>query len=189
VDAREIINDRSQGRLSDNADRFPAFSSIFADAEYPKDFKPANLQKYESKQDPVQWLHLYSTAINVAGGDTGTKVLYFPIVLKPAPLTWLESLKPESIHSWDDLKKVFVDNFQGSLHRVATRHTLAMCKQEPGETLRSYIKRFFDMRTTITNVSNEDVIDYFHDGITTQSLYRDFGQNRSESMVKLCDKM
>ena len=175
MDAREIINDRSQGRLSDNADRFPAFSSIFADAEYPKDFKPANLQKYESKQDPVQWLRLYSTAINVAGGDTATKVLYFQMVLEPAPLTWLESVKLESIHSWEDLKKVFIDNIQGSLCRVATGHALAMCKQEPGETLRSYIKRFSDTRATIANVSDKDVIDYFHDGLTTQSLYRDFG--------------
>ena len=96
------------------------------------------------------------------------------MVLEPMPLTWLESLKCEFIHSWEDLKKVFVDNFQGSLHRVATHHALAMCKQESGESLRSYVKRFFDKRATIANVSDEDVIDYFHNGISTQSLYRDF---------------
>ena len=66
------------------------------------------------------------TAVSVAGGDTNTKVLYFPMALEPAPLTWLESLACESIHSWDDLKKAFIDNFQGSLYRVATRHTLSM---------------------------------------------------------------
>ena len=66
VDARQIINARRQGCLSDNADRFPALSSSIADAEYLKDFKPANLQKYDGKQDPIQWLRLYSTAINVA---------------------------------------------------------------------------------------------------------------------------
>ena len=68
---------------------------------------------------------------------------------------------------------------------MATRHSLAMCKQEPGEILRSYVKRFFDTRATIANVSDEDVIDYFHYGITTQSLYRDFRRNRLESVVKL----
>jgi hypothetical protein len=99
VDACEIINATRQGRLSDNADRFPALSSAFADAEYPKDFKLAILQKYDGKQDPAQWLCLYSTVINVAGGDTATKVLYFQMVLESAPLTWLENLKSESIHS------------------------------------------------------------------------------------------
>ena len=167
MDARDMTNARNQGCLLDNADRFLDLSNFFADAEYPKDFKPANLQKYDGKQDPVQWLHLYSIAINVAGGDTTTKVLYFPVVLEPTPLTWLESLKLESIHSWDDLKKVFINNFQGSMHQVATHHALAMCKKVPGETLRSYVKCFFDTRATIANVLDEDVIDYFHDCLTT----------------------
>jgi len=105
------------------------------------------------------------------------------------PFTWLESLKRESIHSWEDLKKAFIDNFQGSLHWVATHHALAMCKQEPGEPLRSYVKRFFDTRATISNVSDEDIVHYFHDGITTQSLYRDFGRNRPYIVVKLRNMM
>jgi hypothetical protein len=183
IDARDIVNAKRQGRLSNNSDCFPVLSSVFADAQYPKDFKPANLHKYDGKQDPVQWFCLYSTAINVVGGDTSTKVLYFPIVLEPTPHSWLESLKPKSIHSWEDFKEVFVDNSQGSLHRLATRHAIAMCKQEPGKTLRSYVKWFFDTSATITNVSDEDVIDYFHDGITMQSLYRDFRRNRPESLV------
>ena len=83
------------------------------------------------------------------------------MALEPTPLTWLESLARESIHSWDDLKKAFIDNFQGSLHRVATRHALFMCKQEQGESIRSYVKRFFDTRATIPNIADDDVIDYF----------------------------
>ena len=69
----------------DNSDRFPALSRVFDNIEYPKDFKPTNVQKYDGKQDPAQWLHLYSTAVSVAGGDTNTKVLYFPMALEPAP--------------------------------------------------------------------------------------------------------
>ena len=75
MDARDIINPRRQAHLVDNTYRFPALSSTFDNVEYPKDFKPTNIQKYDSKQDPAQWLRLYSTAINVIGGDTYTKVL------------------------------------------------------------------------------------------------------------------
>ena len=57
-----------------------------------------------------------------------------------------------------------------------------MCKQEQGETIRSYVKHFFDTKATITNV-----IDYFHAGITVQSIYRDFGHNRSKTVVELRD--
>ena len=93
-------------------------------------------------------LRLYSTAVSVAGGDTNTKVIYFPMALEPAPLTW------------DDLKKAFINNFQGSLHRVATRHALSMINQEQGKSIRSYVKRFFETRDTIPNVADDDVIDY-----------------------------
>ena len=64
-----------------------------------------------------------------------------------------------------------------------------MCKQEQGETIRSYVKRFFDTRATIPNVADDDIIDYFQSGITIQSLYRDFGRNRPKMVVELRDMM
>ena len=36
-----------------------------------------------------------------------------------------------------------------------------MIKQEQGESIRSYVKRFFDTTATIPNVADNDVIDYF----------------------------
>ena len=64
-----------------------------------------------------------------------------------------------------------------------------MCKQEQGESIRSYIKRFFDTRATIPNDADDDVIDYFQSGITVQSRYRDFGRNRRKTVVDLRDMM
>ena len=40
-------------------------------------------------------------------------------------LTWLESLKEGTINSWADLKRAFVNNFQGSMLHASTRHDLA----------------------------------------------------------------
>ena len=96
-------------------------------AEYPTGFNPVNMQnlkKYDGKQDSRQWLRIYSIAIEVAGCTNSTKVIYFPMALESAPLTWLESLRHDSIHSWEDLKKIFIDNFQDSIHHSATRHDL-----------------------------------------------------------------
>jgi hypothetical protein len=46
------------------------------------------------------------------------------MALDPAPLTWLESLNNNSIDSWEGLKKVFIDNFQGAITRAGTHHDL-----------------------------------------------------------------
>ena len=162
----------------DETERFPAFSQNINYAEYPTGFNPVNMQnlkKYDGKQDPRQWLRIYSTAIEVARGTNSTKVIYFPMALESAPLTWHESLRHDSIHSWEDLKKLFIDNFQGSIHRPTTRHDLRLCKQERAKALRSYIKRFFDTCATIANIADDDGNDCFHNGLATQQLYRDFG--------------
>ena len=143
-DARDFISAKHYGRHTDETDRFPAFSQNINYAEYPNGFNPVNMQnlkKYDGKQDPRQWLRIYSTAIEVVGGTNSTKVIYFPMALESTPLTWLESLRHDSIHSWEDLKNIFIDNFQGSIHYPATRHDLRLCKQERGEALRSYIKK------------------------------------------------
>jgi hypothetical protein len=47
------------------------------------------------------------------------------MALDPAPLTWLESLSSNSIDSWERLKKVFIDNFQGAIAHAGTHHDLA----------------------------------------------------------------
>ena len=60
-----------------------------------------------------------------------------------------------------------------------------MCKQEQDESIRSYVKRFFDTRATIPNFAATDVIDYFQSGITVQFLYHDFGRNRPKTVVEL----
>jgi hypothetical protein len=38
---------------------------------------------------------------------------------------------------------------------------LAMVKQEQGETLRKYMRRFVDKRTTVVDVTNKEVINLF----------------------------
>jgi hypothetical protein len=61
-------------------------------------------------------------------GSNITKVVYFPMALVLAPLTWLESLSNNSIDSSERLKKLFIDNFQRVITHTGTRHDLAQCK-------------------------------------------------------------
>jgi hypothetical protein len=109
------------------------------------------------------------------------------MALDPAPLTWLESLNNNSINSWEQLKKIFIDNFQGAIARAGTRHDLAQCKQERNKLLRSYTRHFFDVRATIANISEEDIINCFYNGITDPGINRDFGRNRPKTVAGLRD--
>jgi hypothetical protein len=189
IDSRCRIREEVETEGTDCNHRFPALSARFSSYKYPEGFKPIGITKYDGKQAPQQWLRCYSTAIEVAGGSNITKVVYFPMALDPASLTWLESLSNNSIDSWEWLKKVFIDNFQEAIARIGTRHDLAQCKQECNELLRSYTHRFFDVHDTIANISEEDIIDCFYNGITDPDIYRDFGWNRLKTVAGFRDMM
>jgi hypothetical protein len=52
---------------------------------------------------------------------------------------------------------------------------LAMVKQELGETLCKYMRRFFDKRATVVDVTDKEVIDLFQDGVYHCPTFEDSG--------------
>jgi hypothetical protein len=64
---------------------------------------------------------------------------------------------------------------------------LAMVKQEQGETLRKYMRRFFDKRATVVDVTDKEVINLFQDGLYRHRTFEDFGRRCPSSITKLKD--
>jgi hypothetical protein len=178
---------RKKASTSSDNDGFPAFSVGLRNLLLPEKFKPLGTTKYDAKQDPVQWLRCYAFSTENAGGNNDTKCLYFPFCLDQAPLTWLESLEKYSIDKWDQLKEQFTSNFAGSMGRSGTRMDLAMVKQEQGDTLHKYMRRFFDKRATVVDVSDKEVIDLFQDGLYHRRTFKDFGRRCPCSITHLKD--
>jgi hypothetical protein len=70
--------------------------------------------------------------------------------------------------------------------RSGIRMDLAMVKQEQGETLCKYMRRFFDKRATVVVVTDM-VIDLFQNGLYHCCTFEDFGHRRPSSITKLKD--
>jgi hypothetical protein len=64
---------------------------------------------------------------------------------------------------------------------------LRMVKQEQGKTLRQYMRRFFDKRATVVNVTDKEVIDLLQDRLYHHRTFEDFGRRRPSSITKLKD--
>jgi hypothetical protein len=188
-DARQKIEElqRKKSTTAGDNEGFPAFSPRLRNLLLPDKFKPLGITKYDAKHDPIQWLRCYALSIENAGGNNDTKCLYLPFCLDQASLTWLESLDKHSIDKWDQLKEQFTSNFAGAMGRSGTRMDLAMVKQEQGETLRKHMRRFFDKRATVVDVTNKEVIDLFQDGLYHRRTFEDFGRHRPKSIPHLKD--
>ncbi|XP_039817324.1 uncharacterized protein LOC120679735 [Panicum virgatum] len=152
-------------------DGFSAFSSRLRAIQWPATFKPTRIEKYDGELDAKTWLRTYSITVRAARGDNDIMAAYFPVMIGPQALNWLEALPAGSISSWQDLCNAFVQYYQPSCPGPKTRWDLASVVQQPDESLRDY-KRYFANRNTITEADDRDVIHYFNEGLHNMELWR-----------------
>jgi hypothetical protein len=74
--------------------------------------------------------------------DDNLIIRNLPLFLSDTARAWLEHLPPGQISNWDDLVQAFAANFQGTYVRPGNSWDLRSCRQQPGESLRDYIRRF-----------------------------------------------
>jgi hypothetical protein len=99
-----------------------------------------------------------------------------PFFLSDAARAWLEHLPPAQISDWDDLVKAFAGNFQGTYVRPGNSWDLRSCRQQPGESLREYIRRFSKQCTELPSITYSDVIGAFLAGTTCRDLVSKLGR-------------
>ena len=110
-------------------------------------------------------MQLYEIAVCATGGNNDVMANYLPVMLSQTANNWLMGLRKDSIKSWDDLKKVFVENYMATCQQPGTKYDLEKLNQTSREPLRSYIKRFFETRNTIPNTRDNEAISAFTRGL------------------------
>ena len=73
-------------------------------------------------------------------GDPNVMANYLPVMVTPTAMNWLRSLALDSLRSWEQLKKVFIDNYMATCTRPSTKHNLNRIYQKPSKLLHSYIR-------------------------------------------------
>jgi hypothetical protein len=143
---RRGYHPRRGGRYDSGEDRSPspeppgpqAFSRAIRRAPFPTWFRaPTTITKYSRETRPDLWLADY----RLGGPDDDNLIIRnLPLFLSDAARAWLEHLPPTQISNWDDLVKAFARNFQGTYVRPGNSWDLRSCRQQPGESLRDYIR-------------------------------------------------
>jgi hypothetical protein len=85
------------------------------------------------------------------------------------------------------LVKAFVGNFQGTYVRPGNSWDLQSYRQQPGESLRDYIRRFSKQRTELPNITDSDVIGAFLFGTTCRDLVSKLGRKTPTRASELMD--
>jgi hypothetical protein len=110
-----------------------------------------------------------------------------PLFLSDAARAWLEHLPPAQISNWDDLVKAFAGNFQGTYVRPGNSWDLRRCRQQLGESVRDYIRRFSKQRTELPNITDSNVIEAFLAGTTSRDLVSKLGRKTPTKASEFMD--
>jgi hypothetical protein len=68
------------------------------------------------------------------------------------------NLPEGTLTSWQELCRQFTTNFESAYARPGNETDLHAVRQRPGESLRSFIQRFSQVRNTIPHISNASVV-------------------------------
>jgi hypothetical protein len=154
-------------------------------ASWPPKFRPHLPKKYDGTSNPSEFLQVYVTAITAAGGNTAVMVTYFHIALSGPARTWLMNLAPGSVYSWEELCARFVANFANAYQQHGVEAHLHAVRQEPGETLRTFISRFTKVRGTIPRISDASIITTFRQGVRDEKMLEKLATHDVETVPTL----
>jgi hypothetical protein len=154
-------------------------------ATWPSKFRPHLPEKYDSTSNPREFLQVYVTAITAAGGDTAVMATYFHVALFGPARTWLMNLTPGSIYSWEELCARFAANFTSAYQWHGVEAHLHAVRQEPGETLRTFISRFTRVRGTIPRISDASIITAFRQGVRDEKMLEKLVTHNVETVTTL----
>jgi hypothetical protein len=143
------------------------------------------LEKYDGSTNLSEFLQVYITAITAAGGNDAVMASYFHVALIGPARTWLMNLTLGSIQSWGELCAQFTANFASAYQQHEVEAHLHAVRQQPGETLRTFISRFTKVRGTISRISDASIITAFRQGVRDEKMLEKLATHQVETVTTL----
>ena len=113
------------------------------------------MEKFEGIGDPKQHIRRYLSITKTKGLDEKQTFHAFPLSLMRGASRWYYSLNPSKTKVWNELVKLFMDQFIFNTMIDVTLRDLETTKQGVGETFSEYMTRWKNKESRIVNRPNE----------------------------------
>jgi hypothetical protein len=80
---------------------------------------------------------------------------------------------------------MFIGNFQGTYECPSTAETLKTIKQKYDESIRDYVKRFYNARNNIPHIQDIEIINVFRDGVSDVKTVEEIAMKKPKTVVDL----
>ena len=109
------------------------FTASINDHPLPPKFKMPSLDSYDGTCDPFDHITTFKTTMHLQGVPDEIMCRAFPTTLKGLARVWFNKIPPNSVSSFEELSKLFVNNFIGRQRHKHSSSNLLTIEQEENE--------------------------------------------------------
>ncbi|KAM2105443.1 hypothetical protein TB1_013884 [Malus domestica] len=159
VERQAAIPDLNQPRPS------PLTRRILDTLLQAKTKQKLSLQLYTGKEDLIEHLNLFESTMAYPMHTDKERCLFFPSTLSGGALNWYCRLLPDTVDSFEELRKLFVSQHIFQTNRLHSTDDLYTIHQKPDESLRMYVGRFSHEYSCCTEADIKTTLKAFTAGL------------------------
>ncbi|GJQ97363.1 reverse transcriptase domain-containing protein [Tanacetum coccineum] len=132
-----------------------------------KMISPSHIKTYDGSEDPKDHLKSFQAAVKMERRAMPTWCHMFNSTLTGNARVWFDDLPRESIDSYDDLKKAFLENYLHQKKCIKDPVKIHNIKQRDGESTKEFVQRYKLECRDVKGAPECMKISRFMHGITT----------------------
>ena len=151
----------------------------------PLKFKIPSLDSYDGTRDPCDHIAIFKTTMHLQGVPDEIMCKAFPTTLKGPARVWFSKIPPNSVSSFDELSKLFVNNFIGGQRHKHSSSSLLTIEQGENESLRFFVTRFNREALTVDEMDDKLLLAAFHNGVNSSLFIHKLYEQEPQTMAEL----
>nr|XP_023876611.1 uncharacterized protein LOC111989037 [Quercus suber] len=144
-----------------------------------------SLDSYDGNRDPFDHIATFKTTMHFQGVPDEIMCRTFPTTLKGPTKVWFNKLPPNSVSSFEELSKLFVNNFIGGQRHKRSTSSLLTIEQGENESLRSFITQFNREALTVDEMDDKLLLAAFHNGVHSDLFIHKLYEQEPQTMAEL----
>ena len=110
---------------------------------------------------------------------------FFPTTHKGPTWVWFNKIPPNTVGFFEELSKLFVNNFIGGQRHKRSSPSLLTIEQGENKSLRSSISRFNKEALTVDEMDDKLMLATFHNGVSSDLFIHKLYEQEPQTMAKL----
>ena len=151
----------------------------------PSKFKVSTLDSNKGSHDPCDHIATFKTTMHVQGVPNEIMCRAFPTTLKGPVKVWFGKLPSNTITSFQELSKLFVNNFVRGQRQKRSSSSLLSIEQGENESLNSFISRFNREALLVDEMDDKILLATFYNGVSSDLFIHKLYDQEPQTMAEL----